>query len=46
MLLWGPPAKLIAGRYNGKKVKSEIKLVEDWESSKLLLNWINTQLKR
>ncbi|XP_023762861.2 sulfhydryl oxidase 2 [Lactuca sativa] len=45
MLLWGPPAKLIAGRYNGKKVKSEIKLVEDWESSKLLLNWINTQLK-
>ena len=44
VLMWGPPSKFVIARYDGKKVKSEINIIEDWETSQLILQWINTQL--
>ena len=46
MLLWGPPSKFIAGHWNGKQEKGEIRPVEDFRTAELLLKWINAQLGR
>ncbi|GJY43123.1 sulfhydryl oxidase 2-like protein isoform X2, partial [Tanacetum coccineum] len=44
MLLWAPPYKFIAGRWNGKKENSEFTPIDDGRTAERLLKWINTQL--
>nr|GEU47599.1 sulfhydryl oxidase 2-like isoform X2 [Tanacetum cinerariifolium] len=44
MLLWAPPYKFVAGRWNGKKENSEFTPIDDGRTAERLLKWINTQL--
>lgn len=46
MLFWGPPGKFVAGSWEPKQEKSEIRVVDEWRTADLLLSWINKQLGR
>ncbi|XP_051145836.1 sulfhydryl oxidase 1-like [Andrographis paniculata] len=43
MLFWGPPSKFVSGSWNPKQENSEIRLIENFRTAELLLNWINKQ---
>ncbi|KDP34979.1 hypothetical protein JCGZ_09267 [Jatropha curcas] len=44
MLFWGPPSKFVAGGWEPKEEKSEIRVIDDGRTAEHLLNWINKQL--
>lgn len=46
MLLWGPPSKFVAGRWDPKQENSEIRAIDDGRTAPRLLNWINKQIGR
>lgn len=46
MLLWGPPIKFVAGRWDPKQENSEIQAIDDGRTAQRLLNWINKQIGR
>ncbi|KAG7973760.1 hypothetical protein I3843_06G013100 [Carya illinoinensis] len=43
MLFWGPPAKFVAGGWEPKQEKSEIRLIDNGRTADRLINWINKQ---
>ena len=46
VLLWGPPIKFIAGRWDPKQENSEIRSIDDGRTAESLLIWINKQISR
>ncbi|KAJ6795790.1 sulfhydryl oxidase 1-like [Iris pallida] len=46
MLLWGPPIKFAAGRWDPKKQNNEFQPIEDGRTAERLLNWINKRIGR
>lgn len=46
MLFWGPPSKFVAGGWEPKQEKSEIRIIDDGRTADHLLNWINKQMGR
>lgn len=46
MLFWGPPSKFVAGGWEPKQEKSEIRVIDDARTADRLLNWINKQTGR
>ncbi|XP_042413279.1 sulfhydryl oxidase 1-like [Zingiber officinale] len=44
MLLWGPPAKFVSGRWTPKQENTELQLIDDGRTADQLLNWINKKL--
>ncbi|KAJ6822355.1 sulfhydryl oxidase 1-like [Iris pallida] len=46
MLLWGPPIKFAAGRWDPKKQNNEIQSIDDGRTAEDLLNWINKRIGR
>ncbi|URD74187.1 Erv1 / Alr family [Musa troglodytarum] len=46
MLLWGPPVKFVAGKWDPKQEKSEIQSIDDGRTADRLLNWINKKMGR
>ncbi|KAG6493633.1 hypothetical protein ZIOFF_048626 [Zingiber officinale] len=46
MLLWGPPAKFVSGRWTPKQENTELQLIDDGRTADQLLNWINKKLGR
>ncbi|KAG6511525.1 hypothetical protein ZIOFF_029593 [Zingiber officinale] len=46
MLLWGPPAKFVSGRWVPKQENGDLQLIDDGKTADQLLNWINKKLGR
>ncbi|KAI7995645.1 Sulfhydryl oxidase 2 [Camellia lanceoleosa] len=44
MLLWAPPNKFVAGGWKPNQDKSEIRAIDDGQTTDRLLNWINKQM--
>ncbi|XP_074579696.1 sulfhydryl oxidase 1-like [Curcuma longa] len=44
MLLWGPPAKFVSGRWVPKQENGDLQLIDDGKTADRLLNWINKKL--
>ncbi|KAE9618710.1 hypothetical protein Lal_00047897 [Lupinus albus] len=44
MLFWGHPSKFVAGSWEPKQEKSDLRVIDDARTADLLLNWINEKL--